>query len=485
MVKFIGEISVMRKLNILLILPISVLSLVGIGRAQTTVTAASCSQSVVQAAVTSAGRGGTVNVPAGNCTWSSTLTLTSGVTLAGKGVGSTVITSSNTVLISNVPDSTAIANGENIKITGFTFDGGGSQDVLIAIQGESGISGKKPYCCYVIGNNKFQNTSPTSSNGVIQAGGNGNGQLRGVIYSNTFDRTNIPMRLFSNNDTREWANTAFNNFSFGTADNLYFEDNTIQYSSAYAGNNPGWIEIGQGARLAARYNSWNLANATTPQEDQDIHGFQNWSGTVNSGQTGSMMIEYYGNSLSNMGTYRWIDHRGGIGMFFDNVMNGSGGGIDIYGMSVPGSCPSQISPAPTNYNPLVYNTYFFNNTQSGTNILANMNPSGNPTACSVTENSNWWNYNASCTASSCTAGVGSGTTAPTGACTTGVGYWVASTPSATASSSTIQSGALYKCTSTNTWTKYYTPYTYPHPLRTNSNLAQAPAPPTNLSGVVQ
>jgi hypothetical protein len=28
------------------------------------------------------------------------------------------------------------------------------------------------------------------------------------------------------------------------------------------------------------------------------------------------------------------------------------------------------------------------------------------------------------------------------------------------------SGALYKCTATNTWTSYYTPYTYPHPLVT-------------------
>jgi hypothetical protein len=28
------------------------------------------------------------------------------------------------------------------------------------------------------------------------------------------------------------------------------------------------------------------------------------------------------------------------------------------------------------------------------------------------------------------------------------------------------SGLLYKCTATDTWTLYYTPYTYPHPLVT-------------------
>jgi len=35
-------------------------------------------------------------------------------------------------------------------------------------------------------------------------------------------------------------------------------------------------------------------------------------------------------------------------------------------------------------------------------------------------------------------------------------------------------GTLYKCTSTNTWTSYYTPYTYPHPLITALSDTTAP-----------
>jgi hypothetical protein len=56
-------------------------------------------------------------------------------------------------------------------------------------------------------------------------------------------------------------------------------------------------------------------------------------------------------------------------------------------------------------------------------------------------------------------------------CTTGVGYW----------NTTNQT--LYQCTATNTWTAYYKPYTYPHPLVTGGS-AGTITPPTNLNAIV-
>ena len=61
-------------------------------------------------------------------------------------------------------------------------------------------------------------------------------------------------------------------------------------------------------------------------------------------------------------------------------------------------------------------------------------------------------------------GMGHGTLAnrPTG-CTTGVGYWATDQGNWNQSGSGGQ-GELFICTTTNTWTLSYTPYTYPHPL---------------------
>lgn len=76
-----------------------------------------------------------------------------------------------------------------------------------------------------------------------------------------------------------------------------------------------------------------------------------------------------------------------------------------------------------------------------------------------------------------TTGTGWGTLAnrPT-TCTTGVAYFATDQGSWNQSTSNTygvdQSGAdgvLYVATATNTWTAYYTPYTYPHPLRSVSS----------------
>lgn len=69
-----------------------------------------------------------------------------------------------------------------------------------------------------------------------------------------------------------------------------------------------------------------------------------------------------------------------------------------------------------------------------------------------------------------TVGVGTGTLANRPAtCTKGVGYWA------------TDESKLYVASATNTWSLYYTPYTYPHPLV--SGVPVPPAAPKNLKVV--
>lgn len=76
-------------------------------------------------------------------------------------------------------------------------------------------------------------------------------------------------------------------------------------------------------------------------------------------------------------------------------------------------------------------------------------------------------------------------------CATGVGYWATDQGNWNHSTNKGQSmgygfgqGQLFVCTATNTWSPYYTPYTYPHPLETGT-LPDPPAAPTSLTATVQ
>ena len=438
-----------------------------------TIVAASNSYTDVNTAVnTTAGRGDTVVVPVGTgtVTWPSTLTITKGVFLRGPGRDLLSIIRSGTA-ISVSPDSTAVNNEETIRVEGFTFDGNNAASYHIEIRG-TGATAAKPFKNLAIGNNRFKNsTTVGSGNGAIST----TGQVRGAIFGNIFDRCNVILKIMGNDSTAEWENGHFP-FSYGNSDNLFFENNTIQWSSSFDSSNgfAGWSETGQGARLVCRYNHYDWTNAQTGTSDvHDIHGFQNWPG---SGQTGTMIGEYYGNTYVNFPGYRWMAHRGSWLLMFNNIATGTGNPQiammqygPLSGQAGGSGCCGDVpyaggGTACGHYITEVNNTYVWNNTANGT--MKNMSPWFTD-GCGISgENVGYWNYNSSFNGS---AGIGRGITTPTMTATNGVGYWRCSIVTPTVDPAIVQTGHFYKRVA-GAWVDYYSPYTYPHPLTSGTPL---------------
>ncbi len=221
-----------------------------------------------------------------------------------------------------------------------------------------------------------------------------------------------------------------------------------------------------------RYNTWDLTGMTHT-ELWDVHGFQYWTGMPDSGQTGTMITEFYGNTVVGTTGYQLLHFRGGHGLIFNNIFTGTGG---FHADEYEGSCAADVPGASGVYPTVITNCYVWNNTRNGT--LQNLVEGQTGFICDVAEDRNFWNYNSSFDG---TAGIGRGTTTPGGTCSVGVGYWKASTATPTVSTVVNQAGHFYKCFSANTWTDYYTPYTFPHPL---SDSGQEIPPPVQAGLVI-
>jgi hypothetical protein len=154
-----------------------------------------------------------------------------------------------------------------------------------------------------------------------------------------------------------------------------------------------------------------------------------------------------------------------------------------------GTLLSGVTPTPGWVNEFIEPTYEWNNSGKPSNFV---NTYSNYSQ--VAANRDYYSDNSNGTPHAQTSstspfdgttGVGFGTKAlrPT-TCTAGpggapgVGYWATDEGSWNNSGNSFGQGNLYTCAATNTWTLYYTPYTYPHPLVSSG---KAPSPPTSLA----
>ena len=339
-----------------------------------------------------------------------------------------------------------------------------------------------------IDHNKFTNAN--SGGHAISATG-----PQGVVDNNTFYNVDYPIQA-AFGDYRNWDNWgqmtygAGVNNEFPLGDNLYFEDNVftgigVRYGFA------GTIAYSQfSTRYAFRYNTFIPVSSAELQSAFDFHGNE---GTDFYSSFGG---EIYGNKII-MGIGKAVNlvgHRGGkLLMFYNNILNTNSVGTNVREEQADSNNPTANQPQHVN------NTYIWNNrknTVTGELVAAYLSQdccTGNsctdpciedPTDCCyngvgvpISENIDWFN-DAAAVGGSQTKGVGCGTLAnrPTN-CMIGTGYWATDQSCTDLSGITGATGigghtrtsnitgTLYKCTATNTWTEYYKPLAYPHPLR--------------------
>ena len=488
----------MRRIYTLILLTIYFTCFMALNKAvAATITAASCSSANVQAAINSASRGDTVSVPEGSCTWSSEVAIDKAIRIQGAGIDVTNIKSNLPIpsgtyvgywLFKYAPSSPSNDANEIFEITGFTLDNA-YRAGAIAVRNSSTTAINK----VKIHNNKFlrcwggEQTATDYTNTIMIEG-----TVYGVVYSNSFH--GLPhIDNYGYTSDSGGLNT-WNGVTWqpGTAKAMYYEDNLFEKD--VSGDSTHLIFSGdKGTKYVSRYNTF--VNSYNQMELWNMHSIQR--GGTPSNPTwvtyATMGVEAYGNKATNTvsDSFLWNQGGGRLLAFYNYVDNGSGRPVKYVV-----SNPHAEKYAPTkhkcndsaNYacssdgeSQIVRKSYYFNNrksSDSGTITLNKLESSswdqwgGNK----LVENVNYFRDNTNCSASSCTSGVGCGSSTPTGTCMTGVGYWKTdqSCSSLTAGSygknpSTPISGTLYRCTTANRWDIYYKPYTYPHPLRSGDS----------------
>jgi len=436
--------------------------------------AASPAQADVADAVAAANPGDTVYVPAGDGTetWTAGVTLTRGLNIVGPGAANLTLSAATATFFTAAPNATALANNEAFRITGFTFDGQGRTG-----SEQYGIRAVGPTTAPIL--NKFILGDCAFANFATRTW-RADGQVRGVVYGNTFTDCDTVFSSEGGNVEAIWDEFGpYRGYGLAdSGDSLYFEDNTITCTAGWHGS--GGCTTGQAGRGVIRYNTWDLSLAADNDEYWDVHGAQYFP--LSNASYSTMQVEYYGNTMAVVGPYLWSRVRGGWVLMFNNIMTGST--VDISVNDYEGSCDTLYTSRPMQLD----NAYFWNNTSNGTvrNAWVSKNTadtygSGTPAVpCThqpLVENSRFYNYNASFDGTT-QHGIGRGTNissapascnnVPTtdlnGQAIRGDAFWVASTETPTVDSAVIQAGKLYKFID-GAWAVYYEPYTYPHPLR--------------------
>jgi hypothetical protein len=411
--------------------------------------------------------GDTINVASGSATWTSTLTINKGIYLIGSGSENTIITTTATPGIAYAPSVGAPDNP--FRLSGFKFTTTSSSPIL-----QWGNINNAPTA---LNNNKL--TKGRVDHNIFETTGRSTPLVwmylgtYGVFDNNIFNAYTYAFRATSNTDGG--AGWQYWGWTPGTGDAIFIEDNVFNYLASE--NNVGTSSQSP-HRWVFRYNTFNVNSSS--------FSFFDAHGNNSRDYTSVQISNLYGNKFvagNNGGQMHGL--RGGQSFIFFNDWQSTAYAATI---KVQEEVADSNSPGPA-YNSVtgqpqhIANSYFFNNRRNTTgpllahSIVGTLN--GVPAPSVHFWNQTDWQADGS-------AGVGCGTMNQMNSLSprnVGIGFWVTNQSCTNladyvgAHPKVPISGTLYRWNGTS-WIPYYTPYTYPHPLRTEAGLpATPPAPP--------
>jgi hypothetical protein len=502
-------------------------------------------QTAINSEIAHAADGDTITIPAGTCTWTGTTPVggnfTKSVTIQGAGAisattgGASTTGTDQTVLITHMSNNKGMmafstTAGKSLRVTGIAFIEDGSS--IVSYVGLLSIGGKSQS---VRVDHVHVSITVNGEHGIWFTG-NVNGVADHIYINSTQSVTND--FVFDNGQGVFSAGDQFGNGTwaqpdaFGTSQFIYVED--TRFDGGYGsdcGTGGRWV-----LRNSTAVNNFGMYEHGTHHEFRGCRASEAYNNTYGSAQLadGGMVHPksgshlFFNNNVTNFKNVADLDYYRINGVTYGpeavppngwgmcgTVTNGpsvwdqNSGGNGYACLDLPGrgqgdlltnfvSAFSDILNSATSTRTWPHQAlspvYAWGNTLTGAGVQAII---GNRIPV-LTDNVDYYQqfgalgepgtFNG-------TAGVGQGSSAPSVAqptCTPGAtslpagtvwlgvpisgkwgpGYWNTS------------SNTLYICTATDTWTAYYKPYTYPHPL-TQSTAAAAPAPPTGLVANVQ